>query len=41
MQYAVGSGLIKGKSDTTLDPQGNATRAESATIIQRFIEGNK
>ncbi len=41
MQYAVGSGLIKGKSGTTLDPQANATRAESATILMRFIENNK
>ena len=41
MKYAVGSGLIKGKSDTTLDPQANATRAESATILQRFIDANK
>lgn len=27
--------------NATLDPQGNATRAESATILQRFIKGNK
>ena len=38
MQYAVGSGLIKGKSDTTLNPLDNATRAEFAAILQRFIE---
>ncbi len=41
MQYAVGSGLIKGKSESTLNPQDNATRAEIATILQRFIETNK
>ena len=41
MQYVVGSGLIKGKSDTTLNPKDNATRAEIAAILQRFIEANK
>jgi len=41
MQYVVGSGLIKGKSATTLNPLDNATRAEIAAILQRFIEGNK
>ncbi len=40
MQYAVGSGLIKGKSATTLNPADNATRAEMATILYRFIEAN-
>ena len=41
MQYAVGIGLMKGKTQTTLNPQDNATRAEIAAILQRFIEGNK
>ena len=41
MQYAVGSGLIKGKTETTLNPKDTATRAEIAAILQRFIEGNK
>ncbi|GEM_PF-4438069 len=41
MQYAVGNGLIKGKSESTLNPQDNATRAEIATILQRFIVANK
>ncbi len=41
MQYAVGSGLIKGKSESTLNPKDNATRAETAAILQRFIEANK
>ena len=40
IQYAVGSGLIKGKSATTLNPLDNATRAEIAAILQRFIEGS-
>ena len=39
MAWAVGNGIITGKdSGTVLDPQGNATRAECATIIMRFIE---
>lgn len=41
MSYAVGSGLINGKTESTLNPRDNATRAEAAAIIQRFIEGNK
>ena len=41
MQYVVGSGLIKGKSETTLNPLDSATRAEIAAILQRFIEANK
>ncbi len=40
MQYAVGSGLIKGKSESTLNPKDNATRAEIAAILHRFIEAN-
>ena len=39
MQWAVGNGIISGKyNGTILDPQGDATRAECATIIMRFIE---
>ena len=41
MQYAVASGLMKGKSETTLNPKDTATRAEIAAILQRFIEANK
>ena len=39
IQYAVGSGLIKGKSANTLNPKDTATRAEIATLMQRFCEG--
>lgn len=35
--YAVGSGLMKGDSETTLNPSGTATRAETATIIMRLF----
>jgi|GEM_PF-6183154 len=38
MQWGVGSGLIEGRSDSLLVPQGSATRAEAATIFERFIE---
>ena len=41
MQYAVGSGLMKGKTETSINPQDNATRAEIAAILQRFLEANK
>ena len=36
MQWAVGNGIITGKTATTLDPAGKASRAECATIIMRF-----
>ena len=41
MNWAVGTGLMNGKSATTLNPLDNATRAEIAAILQRFIEANK
>ena len=38
MQWAVGTGIISGKDEgTRIDPQGDAARAECATIIQRFV----
>jgi len=36
--WAVNTGLITGRTDTTLAPGGTATRAEVATILMRFIE---
>ncbi len=39
--WAVGAELISGKGDGILDPLGNATRAEVAAILHRFIEANK
>ena len=41
MQYAVGGGLMRGKTTSTLNPLDNATRAEIAAILHRFIEANK
>ena len=37
VNWAVTKGLIKGSGDS-LDPKGSATRAQTATILQRFIE---
>jgi len=36
MSWAVGVGLMKGMSETTLGPNLSATRAQVATIFQRF-----
>lgn len=36
MSWCNGLGIITGKTTTTLDPQGKASRAECATIIMRF-----
>lgn len=38
MNWAVGSSLINGTDNNMLDPQGNATRAQVATILMRFCE---
>lgn len=37
MQWAVGTGLLTGKGRGVLDPGGNATRAEVATIMERLV----
>lgn len=38
VQWAVANGIIKGRSNTgVLDPKGNASRVETAAIIQRFM----
>lgn len=38
MKWANAEGLINGRTYTTLAPAGNATRAETAAILMRFIE---
>ena len=38
MKWACAEGLISGRTATTLVPAGNATRAEAAAILMRFIE---
>ena len=41
MQYVVGAGIINGKTSSTVNPGDNATRAEIAVIIHRFVEKTK
>ncbi|MBR7082300.1 MAG: S-layer homology domain-containing protein [Oscillospiraceae bacterium] len=41
MKWAVAEELITGRTATTLAPKGNATRAEAAAILTRFIENIK
>ena len=38
MRWAVDTGIIKGMSDNTLNPQGLATRAQVATMLMRYCE---
>ena len=38
MKWAVNAGLINGRGETMLVPDGNANRAEAATLLMRFIE---
>ena len=38
MQYVIGAGIINGKTIGTVNPKDNATRAEIAVILHRFIE---
>ena len=37
-EWAVASEIVGGRNDGTLDPTGNASRAETATIIKRYVE---
>ena len=37
MAWAVGAGIITGRSGTELAPKGDASRAEVATMLVRFI----
>ena len=38
MQLACGAGIINGFTESTLVPQGTATRAQVATMLMRFCE---
>lgn len=38
VKWAVSEGLIKGNTETTINPLGKATRAEVATILMRYME---
>lgn len=37
MNWAVGTGIMAGKTETTINPKDKATRAEFATVLQRYI----
>ena len=38
MQWACGSGVITGISESALAPRGEATRAQAAMMLMRFCE---
>ena len=38
MAWAVEHGIITGMTDTTIEPQGTATRAQCAAMLMRFVE---
>ena len=39
MQWAVGAGVINGTAASTLSPRGDASRAQVANILYRFLSG--
>lgn len=39
MNWAVGTGLLSGVGNNMINPTGNATRAEAATILTRYCKG--
>jgi len=38
MQWAVAEGIITGTGNNQLSPQGNATRAQVAAVLTRFVD---
>ena len=38
MRWAVDEGFITGMGDGTVDPKGNSTRAQVATVLTKFVE---
>lgn len=38
LAWAVGTGILEGRSDATLDPRGDASRCEVAAMLMRFME---
>ncbi|MDR0445489.1 MAG: S-layer homology domain-containing protein [Oscillospiraceae bacterium] len=38
MRWANAAGLITGRTETTLAPKGTASRAEAATLLQRYMQ---
>ena len=41
LRWAVGAGVMSGRGDGILAPQGTATRAEAAAMLMRFVENVK
>ncbi len=41
VNWAKENGLISGMGDGTINPQGEATRAQVAAIIQRFVSNRQ
>ena len=41
IRWAVENGLMSGKGNGQLDPKGNATRAEVASVLMKFYENVK
>ena len=41
MQYTLNQDLITGRTESTLEPKANITRAEVATVLYRFFSENK
>ncbi len=40
VDWAVKAGIISGETESVLDPQGSATRAEIATMLMRYMENS-
>ncbi len=41
LNWAVGHSIMKGKTESTLNPKDMATRAEVATMLQRYVQSGK
>ena len=41
LDWAVNAGIISGTGDSALSPQGRATRAQTAVMLQKFCELDK
>ena len=38
IQWMAGAGIMKGETDSTINPKNNSTRAQVATILMRYLE---
>jgi hypothetical protein len=38
LSWANSSGIITGRTETTIAPKGSATRGEAATMLMRFLQ---